>query len=54
MPTKAVRFSDKEYKNIEKFLKNNTFFDFSTLARIAILKFITNPELKIESIKEKE
>lgn len=47
MPTKAIRFSDKEDKAIKEFLKNNPFFDFSTVARMAILKFIENPEVTL-------
>jgi hypothetical protein len=47
VPTKAVRFSDKEDKAIKEFLKNNPYFDFSTIARMAILKFIENPEIKL-------
>ena len=45
MPTKAVRFSDKEDKAIKDFLKKNPFFDFSTIARMAILNFIENPKV---------
>lgn len=45
MPTKAIRFSDKEDKAIKEFLKKNQFFDFSTIARIAVLNFIKNPKI---------
>ncbi|WP_419172630.1 hypothetical protein [Halobacteriovorax sp.] len=51
MPTKAVRFSDKEDNAIKEFLKNNPYFDFSTVARMAILKFIENPEINLVPTK---
>ena len=51
MPIKAVRFSDKEDKAIKEFLKNNPYFDFSTVARMAILKFIENPEINLVPTK---
>jgi hypothetical protein len=48
MATKAVRFSDTEEKAIKEFLKRNPYFDFSTLARMAIISFIENPNLKLK------
>lgn len=51
MGTKAVRFNDKEEKAIKDFLTKNPFFDFSTLARMAIINFIENPELKLRPSK---
>jgi|SaaInlStandDraft_7_1057024.scaffolds.fasta_scaffold540357_2 hypothetical protein len=50
MGTKAVRFSDKDEKLINEFLKKNPMFDFSLLARTAILNFIENPEIKLKPI----
>ena len=50
MGTKAVRFSDKEEKAISKFLEMNPFLDFSTLARLSIMKFIENPEIKLKAV----
>lgn len=47
MPTKAIRFSEKEDKAIKEFLKKNPYFDFSTIARMAILKFIENPHIEL-------
>jgi hypothetical protein len=47
MATKAVRFNKSEEEAIKDFLKKNPFLDFSTLARIAISKFIENPELNL-------
>ena len=38
--TKAIRLSESEDRLIEEFLRKNPFFDFSSLARTAILKFM--------------
>ena len=51
MPTKAIRFSDKEDKAIKEFIKNNPYFDFSTIARMAILNFIENPQIELKPTK---
>ncbi len=53
MPTRAVRFSDSEDEAIKKFIKNNPYFDFSTIARMAILQFIEDPKIDIVA-NEKE
>ena len=53
MGTKAVRFNNEEEKEIKEFLENNPFLDFSTLARLAIQKFIENPEIKLKTNKNK-
>lgn len=50
MGTKAVRFSDNEEKKIIEFLEKNPFLDFSTLARLSIMKFIEHPEIKLNPI----
>ena len=52
MPTKAVRISDKEDKAIKEFLKNNPFLDFSTLTRLALSKFLENPEIQLKPNKK--
>ena len=44
---RGVRFTEKEEALIEEFLKINPFLDFSTLAKLAILEFVRNPQLKI-------
>lgn len=49
---RTVRFTEEDIKFIEAFLKKNYFFDFSTLARVAIRNFIENPHLQIESISK--
>lgn len=50
--TRAIRFSAKEEQQIEEFLKANPLFDFSSLARMAILGFIKNPKVTIHPVKE--
>ncbi len=51
--TRAIRLSVEEDRVIEEFLKKNTFFDFSSLARTAIRAFVENPHLTITPIKKK-
>ena len=46
MPSRAVRFSEQENEAIKNFLEKNPYFDFSTIARMAILKFIENPQIE--------
>jgi hypothetical protein len=48
--TRAIRFSEGEEKLIEEFLHANPFFDFSTLARMAILNFVKNPKMTIRPV----
>jgi len=50
--TRAIRFSDEEERQIEEFLRNNSFLDFSSLARLAILNFIKEPKITIRPNKE--
>lgn len=49
--TKAIRLSESEDRLIEEFLRKNPFFDFSSLARTAILKFIEDPRLSFTAVK---
>ena len=49
--TRAIRLSDKDEKLIQEFLEANPFFDFSSLARTAIVSFIKEPKLHIKPIK---
>lgn len=51
MSTKAVRFSELEEQLVTEFLIKNPYFDFSTLARMAILHFVQNPDIKFQSIE---
>lgn len=48
---RTVRFSTFEIKKIEEFLKQNSFLDFSSLARMAINHFIENPTVQIKPIQ---
>ena len=50
---RAIRLSPAEEAKIQKFLALNPFFDFSSLARLAILKFVENPELLIKPLVER-
>jgi len=49
--TRTVRFTQKELDRIDAFLKQNPFLDFSTVARLAINRFIEYPALEIKAIK---
>jgi hypothetical protein len=50
--TRAIRISTQEDQLIEEFLKKNPVFDFSTLARTAIIQFIQEPNLKLNSVSQ--
>jgi len=53
--SRAIRFSDSEEKQIEEFLRRNPIFDFSKLARMAILDFVENPKVNVHPVRsEKE
>jgi hypothetical protein len=49
--TKAIRLSETEERLIDEFLKKNPFFDFSSLARTSILRFIENPQLNLTPVR---
>ncbi len=51
---RTVRFSSIEIKKIDEFLKQNSFLDFSSLARMAINHFIENPTVQIKAVKQPE
>ena len=51
--TRAIRFSGQDERQIEEFLEMNPVFDFSSMARIAILEFIKNPKLALRPITVK-
>jgi len=48
--TRAIRFTDPEEAQIQEFLFNNPFFDFSTLAKLAITAFINDPKLEVRPV----
>jgi hypothetical protein len=50
--TRAIRLSDQEEEQIQEFLRQNPIFDFSSLARTAILSFIQKPSLDLKAIKK--
>lgn len=50
--TRAIRFSDSEEKQIEEFLTNNSFLDFSSMARLAILDFLRNPKITVRPVEQ--
>ena len=47
---RGVRFTEEEEALIEEFIRKNPFFDFSTLAKVAILEFIRRPELRFTPV----
>ena len=49
---RGVRFTEQEEAMIEEFLRKNSFFDFSTLAKVAILEFIKKPELNFTPVTQ--
>lgn len=49
--TRTVRFKQSELSQIDEFLNKNPFFDFSTLTRVAIQRFITDPDLKLVPVE---
>lgn len=51
--TRAIRFSDLEEQQIEQFLHENSFLDFSTLARLAIIDFMKNPKITLRPVMGK-
>lgn len=51
--TRAIRLKDSEEQLVSQFLRENSFFDFSSLARMAILGFIKNPSVTIRPLKVK-
>ena len=55
---RGVRFTDREESLIDEFLKKNPLIDFSTLAKIAILEFVKNPQISLvpvlKSLEERE
>lgn len=51
--SRTIRFKSAEIKMIEEFLSKNSFFDFSSLTRLAVLEFIKRPALRLVAIEEK-
>lgn len=51
---RGVRFNEKEEALLEEFLAKNPFFDFTTLAKIAILGFIKAPQINLKAVSDKQ
>jgi hypothetical protein len=51
---RGVRFSAEEELLIEQFLKINPVFDFSTLAKLAILEFVRKPHLHLKPVGSRQ
>lgn len=51
---RGVRFSEKEEALVEEFLKRNPLLDFTTMAKVAILEFIKNPQITLQGVTAKE
>ena len=51
---RTVRFDKKDLQKIEEFLKQNSFLDFSSLARISINNFIENPTVQIKPLNNSQ
>ena len=49
--SRTVRFKPEESELIEEFLTKNPIFDFSSLTRTAILKFIHDPQLVVQPVE---
>lgn len=47
---RGVRFTEQEEKLIDEFIRKNPFFDFSTLAKVAILEFIRKPAINFTPV----
>ena len=47
--TKAIRFSEAELKEIDHFLKQNPFLDFSTMVRVAVREFLGSPSITFQN-----
>ncbi len=48
--TRTIRFGPEDLRQIEEFLRRNPFLDFSTLVRIAVVKFMEKPSLEVRSV----
>ncbi len=48
--TRTIRFNETDLRDIDRFLKQNPIFDFSTLARVAIRQFIENPSVAVRGL----
>ena len=52
--TRTIRFKATDLRDIERFLEQNPIFDFSSLARLAIRRFIENPSVEVRGLEPKK
>ena len=48
---RTLSLSGTKVERIKRFLKLNPFFDFSSLARLAITRFIADPSLELTTLE---
>lgn len=46
---KTIRFTTEEVRKIDSFIEKNDFLDFSTVVRMAVTRFLENPEIAIRN-----
>ncbi len=51
--SRTIRFKTEDIEQIDEFLLKNSLFDFSSLARVAIQKFIESPSVTIQPVSPK-
>jgi hypothetical protein len=54
MKIRTVRFTSQEDAVIDAFLKKNPIFDFSTLTKTAIFRFVEKPELILKAVRKEK
>ncbi len=52
--SRTIRFNSEDIELIDEFLDKNTFLDFSSLTRLALMEFIKNPKLQITPIEPRK
>jgi hypothetical protein len=51
---RTIRFKPEDARLIDQFLEQNALFDFSTLARTAILQFVRSPKIELTAVGYEE
>lgn len=51
--SRTIRFKTEDVELIDEFIEKNPIFDFSSLTRIALRKFIENPTVEFTPISNK-
>ena len=44
---KTIRFSEEEMKQINLLIENNPYLDFSTIVRMSISQFVSDPVINL-------